>query len=125
MPEVSYGCSSRWLTVMQLNETSRSTPEALRLLLERNNIEARPVWKPMHLQPVFAVSPVWTMQGMRLGASDRGLQGVEQSAVGARLQESGSIAEIFFRTGLCLPSGTAMTADDVARVCEVVRRVLQ
>ena len=67
--------------------------EAVRLALERENIEARPVWKPMHLQPVFA------------GFERRG----------------GRVAEELFHNGLCLPSGSNLTPDDLARVVEVVR----
>ena len=60
--------------------------------LEAHDIEARPAWKPMHLQPLFA------------GARVRG----------------GAVAEAIFRTGLCLPSGSAMTDADVDRVVDGV-----
>ena len=69
MPEAPYGRCSRWLTVMQLGANG-ATPDDLRLALEEENIEARPVWKPMHLQPVFRDCPVWTAQGQR--AESRG-----------------------------------------------------
>jgi len=72
-----------------------ATREDIRLALERENIESRPLWKPMHLQPVFAGCDV----------------------VG------GAVAEALFRDGLCLPSGTAMTEADLARVAAVIRRV--
>ena len=66
-------------------------------LLEAENIEARPVWKPMHLQPVFR---------------------------GAKLWKAGSeaVSDRLFARGLCLPSGTAMTEGDLDRVCGIVRR---
>lgn len=67
--------------------------ETVRLALEAENIEARPVWKPMHLQPVFA-----------------GYESV-----------GGGVAEAFFRDGLCLPSGSNLTAADLARVVTAVR----
>jgi len=60
--------------------------------LERANIESRPVWKPMHLQPVFE---------------------------GARVI-GGAVSEHLFANGLCLPSGTGLERDDVARICDVV-----
>jgi dTDP-4-amino-4,6-dideoxygalactose transaminase len=60
----------------------------------REDIESRPLWKPMHLQPVFAGCDV----------------------VG------GAVAAAFFRDGLCLPSGTAMTEDDLAQVVDVIQR---
>ena len=68
--------------------------ERVRLALERENIESRPLWKPMHLQPVFAGCRVY----------------------------GGEVAERFFRDGLCLPSGSALTAEEHGRVCDVVRR---
>ena len=70
-----------------------ATREDIRLALEREDIESRPLWKPMHLQPVFAGCEV----------------------VG------GSVAEALFRDGLCLPSGTAMTQADLERVAAVIR----
>lgn len=92
MPEATTGKANRWLTVLLLDEGCPATPEALRLALEAENIEARPVWKPMHLQPVFA--------GCR--------------AFG------GAVSEALFRRGLCLPSGTAMTRKDVERVAAII-----
>ncbi|MGA3007491.1 MAG: aminotransferase class I/II-fold pyridoxal phosphate-dependent enzyme [Opitutaceae bacterium] len=96
MPEASYGRCNRWLTCLTIDPTRAGVDrEAVRLALEAENIEARPVWKPLHLQPVFA--------------------GCE--AVG------GAVAERLFDHGLCLPSGSAMTEEDLQRVCGVVRRV--
>jgi pyridoxal phosphate-dependent aminotransferase EpsN len=89
MPEADYGISNRWLTCLLVEaDEFGATPEEIRLHLERHNIEARPVWKPMHLQPVFA--------GCR--------------ALG------GTVAEDLFRRGLCLPSGSSLTAADLDRV---------
>ena len=94
MPEAPWGRATRWLTVITLDPGAFGTDrEAVRLALEAENIEARPVWKPMHLQPVFAGCPV----------------------VG------GAVAEALFCDGLCLPSGTAMTDDDLDRVVSVIR----
>jgi dTDP-4-amino-4,6-dideoxygalactose transaminase len=54
MPEPSYGRSNRWLTCMLIdNKKIKTAPEQIRLALEKENIESRPLWKPMHLQPVF------------------------------------------------------------------------
>ena len=93
MPEAPYGQSNRWLTVVLISpDQFGADREAVRLALEKENIEARPVWKPMHLQPVF--------EGRR--------------CVG------GSVAEDLFRRGLCLPSGTAMSDDDIQRVASVI-----
>jgi dTDP-4-amino-4,6-dideoxygalactose transaminase len=62
--------------------------------LEAENIDSRPVWKPMHLQPVFRNCRV----------------------------RGGSVSERLFRFGLCLPSGTAMADSDIERVATIVRR---
>jgi dTDP-4-amino-4,6-dideoxygalactose transaminase len=97
MPEASYGTHNRWLTVVTLEpEVFGASPEDVRLALEAENIESRPVWKPMHLQPVF----------QRLGAGCVG----------------GETAEDLFQRGLCLPSGTNMDSRDLERVIGVVRK---
>ncbi|MBI2933095.1 MAG: DegT/DnrJ/EryC1/StrS family aminotransferase [Planctomycetes bacterium] len=94
MPEASYGTATRWLSVILVDPREfGATREDVRLRLEAENIEARPVWKPMHLQPVFA-------ECRRVG---------------------GSVAEALFDRGLCLPSGSQMTEGDLARVAEIVR----
>ena len=96
MPEAEWGRHTRWLTCLTVDpDAFGATREDLRLALEAENVEARPVWKPMHLQPAYA--------------------GYE--AVG------GAVGGDLFRHGLCLPSGSAMTEADVARVVEVVRSV--
>ena len=93
MPEADYGRSNRWLTVVLIDpEEFGADREEIRLALEALNIEARPVWKPMHMQPVFA------------GCRSFG----------------GDVGKGFFRDGLCLPSGTAMTEEELERVCDVV-----
>ena len=94
MPEAPQGRSTRWLTAIEIDpEAFGATREDVRLALERANIEARPVWKPMHLQPLYAGFP-------RIG---------------------GRVAERLFERGLCLPSGSRMTDEDRARVVEAVR----
>jgi dTDP-4-amino-4,6-dideoxygalactose transaminase len=96
MPEADYGRHNRWLTVMLVDPKGfGASPETLRLALEAHDIESRPVWKPMHLQPVFK----------------------DARYVG------GGVAERLFAQGLCLPSGTAMSDDDVDRVCAVIAGV--
>lgn len=95
MPEAAYGVSNRWLTVMTLDpKLARTTPDALRLALEAEDIEARPVWKPMHLQPVFA----------------------------GRRCFGGAVSERLFACGLCLPSGSSMGEAELERVAAVIRR---
>jgi len=95
MPEAPWGRCTRWLTCLQIDPAaSGADREALRQALEAENIEARPVWKPMHLQPVFA------------GCARFG----------------GEVAADLFARGLCLPSGSNLTREDRERVVAVMRR---
>jgi dTDP-4-amino-4,6-dideoxygalactose transaminase len=95
MPEAAWGRHNRWLTVLTIDPARFGADrEAVRLALEAENIEARPVWKPMHLQPVFA----------------------GYAAVGGR------VAEALFRDGLCLPSGSSLSRADLARVVDIISR---
>jgi pyridoxal phosphate-dependent aminotransferase EpsN len=91
LPNAPDGEPTNWLTVITVDD-----PTPVRKHLESMDIEARPAWKPMHLQPVFA---------------DCEMRG-------------GAVAEEIFRRGLCLPSGSSMTDADVARVVDGVRAVL-
>lgn len=94
MPEAPYGQCTHWLSVILIDpETFGTDREMIRLALEDENIEARPVWKPMHRQPVFA--------GAR--------------AVG------GAVSDGLFERGLCLPSGSQMIRDDQDRVIGKIR----
>ncbi len=94
MPEAPWGTSNRWLTVIVVDPAKFGADrETIRLALEAENIEARPVWKPMHLQPVFR----------------------DYACFGGR------VAAKLFQNGLCLPSGTAMTQTDLARIVAIIR----
>jgi dTDP-4-amino-4,6-dideoxygalactose transaminase len=96
-PEAPYGMSNRWLTCMTLEPgEAKATPEQVRVHLEAHNIEARPTWKPMHLQPVFADAPCRVD-----GTSQR-----------------------IFETGLCLPSGSSLTDADQDRVIDAIHDLL-
>ncbi len=96
MPEAPYGLTNAWLTCLTLDPARfGATREDVRLALAERDIEARPVWKPMHLQPVF--------RGFRV--------------VG------GAVSEALFRDGLCLPSGSALTDAQIDEVAEIVREV--
>jgi pyridoxal phosphate-dependent aminotransferase EpsN len=118
MPEAAYGVSSHWLTVLLLDPVLGIPPEQLRLALEVENMEARPVWKPMHLQPVFAACAVWTARGLSAGGRP------SPHDAGPTNKRSEAVADRLFRQGLCLPSGSAMTAADQARVIQVIRRIV-
>jgi dTDP-4-amino-4,6-dideoxygalactose transaminase len=106
MPEAEYGSSTgssrsiqssrstRWLTCVTLDSAIFGvTPEEVRLALEAENIEARPLWKPMHLQPLYA---------------------------GNRMR-GGAVAEDLFARGLCLPSGSSLSRADIERIAGLVR----
>lgn len=100
LADAPYERSSHWLTCLQLDPaTARATAEDIRTALEAENIESRPVWKPLHLQRPFAW-PVAT-------------------------RDSGPpIAERLWRRGLCLPSGSSLSTADVDRVSAIVRATL-
>lgn len=96
MPEALWGRHTRWLTTLTIDPALFGADrEMVRLALEAENIESRPLWKPMHLQPVFREAP----------------------AIG------GQVAEQLFADGLCLPSGSALTEPQLTRVVEVIRRL--
>ncbi|MEL1135614.1 aminotransferase class I/II-fold pyridoxal phosphate-dependent enzyme [Desulfitobacterium sp. THU1] len=102
MPEASYGRSNRWLTTLTLDsEKTGVTVNDVLIALEEHNIEARPVWKPLHLQPVFKDCPYYSHE------------------------EGKSISDELFAKGICLPSGTNMTLAEQDRVIEIVRGLLK
>jgi dTDP-4-amino-4,6-dideoxygalactose transaminase len=93
MPEAPWGRATRWLTCIQVDpDLFGAAAEVIRLALERENVEARPVWKPMHLQPVFA-----------------GYESI-----------GGAVAEEIFDQGLCLPSGSNLSEGDLAYIVETI-----
>ena len=96
MPWDDRGSPNGWLTLITLDPATGLTPHELCAVLEAQDIEARPAWKPMHLQPVFADVPT----------------------VG------GEVAAELFDRGVCLPSGSAMTDADCDRVVDAVAGAL-
>ncbi|UUX35267.1 DegT/DnrJ/EryC1/StrS family aminotransferase [Fundicoccus culcitae] len=84
--------SNYWLSAILL-DSDKVTPKQIRETLEENNIESRPVWKPMHLQPVF----------------------IEYKVFG------GQVSEDLFNRGLCLPSDTKMTVEEQDRVIDIIK----
>lgn len=94
MPEPTLCHSTRWLTCVTIDpESFGATREDVRLHLNQHNIESRPVWKPMHLQPINANCRV----------------------IG------GTVSEKLFERGLCLPSGSDLTDEQLQRIAERVR----
>ena len=97
MPELPGTKNSRWLTAVSIDPKAAGTDrETIRLALARHGIEARPLWKPMHLQPMFA---------------------------DARYLGGGTDARLF-ETGLCLPSGSDMSETDQGEVIDRIKAVL-
>ena len=112
MPEAPYGRSNRWLTVILITpEEFGADRETVRLALDAEHIEARPVWKPMHLQPVFRSTDYADYTDLR--------DYKDKKAYPCRVV-GGEVAEDLFERGLCLPSGTAMTEVDLDRVVSVI-----
>lgn len=101
MPELSNTRSNRWLTALTLDEHEAgvSVEELLEALAEEN-IEARPVWKPLHMQPLFEGSSYYPHS------------------------DNENVSEHLFQTGLCLPSGSSMTEDEQTRVIECIKKSL-
>jgi len=93
MPEVAQSRGNRWLTTLTL---AKSDPMRVMEALSSHNIESRPLWKPMHLQPLFADS-IAVVDGT---------------------------SQKLFERGLCLPSGSNMSQEDIDRVADVLKRVL-
>jgi pyridoxal phosphate-dependent aminotransferase EpsN len=94
MPQAPYGLHTNWLSCFLIDEAGFGcTRDDLIRSLDSANIESRPLWKPMHLQPLF-----------------KGAESVR-----------GDVAESLFRTGICLPSSTNMTDVEQQRVIDSVR----
>ena len=93
MPEIQKGHGNRWLTTLTLSKTN---PLKIIEALAKENIESRPVWKPMHLQPLFRKASV-----LEDGTSKR-----------------------LYERGICLPSGSSMSEEDVNRVCSIIKGIV-
>jgi dTDP-4-amino-4,6-dideoxygalactose transaminase len=92
-PDKSY-FSNFWLTTLLIdNPTEKFNRETIRLALEAENIEARPLWKPMHLQPVFSKMPNYVS----------------------------GVSEELFNNGICLPSGSNLDVKDIERVVRIIK----
>jgi len=126
MPEPAYARSTRWLTVILINpDEFGADREAVRLALEAENIESRPIWKPMHLQPVFQIEKSVLKSKVGRGRQEsRRLCNIPGQGYKARVV-GGSVSEYLFERGLCLPSGTQMTAEDLDRIVSIIRKVHQ
>ena len=91
--------SNRWLTVACFNFLGgrNSMLEKIRVKLGEYNVESRPVWKPMHLQPVFKGAPCFV----------------------------NGVSEGLFESGICLPSGSALTENEIAEITSVINKIVR
>jgi dTDP-4-amino-4,6-dideoxygalactose transaminase len=97
-PDPPWGVGNAWLTTVTFDcQTRPAAANEVRKALEQENIESRPIWKPMHRQPVF-----------------RG-----------QIGHLSGVADRLFEEGLCLPSGAGLADDDVDRVIESVKAALE
>lgn len=102
MPELEETMSNRWLTTMTIDpRIYKNDPFHIISAMDEKNIETRALWKPLHLQPLYAGSPFYKH---------------EEQAV--------AVCETLFATGLCLPSGSSMTEDDQDRVIDELKTIL-
>lgn len=90
--------SNRWLTTILIHpdKSNGITREDIRLALDKENIESRPLWKPMHMQPVFKECMAYTS----------------------------GISEMLFKNGLCLPSGSNLTLKELMRITTLIKNVI-
>ena len=98
MPMADYGKSNCWLSVMTIKETSSVKPLDVILSLENEDIESRPIWKPMHMQPVFSKYDF-------INKNDYGI----------------SVSEYIFNTGVCLPSDSKMTNEEIEKTINIIK----
>ncbi len=94
-PSADYN-SNFWLTTIRLDRTCRMTPDELRIKLAEQKIETRLLWRPMHMQPVFANAPYY----------------------------GSNVGEDLFDRGLCLPSGSSLRDDQIERVINEIRKLI-
>jgi len=97
LPEFKETFANRWLTCILLDKNSKVSREDIRLALEKDNIESRPLWKPMHLQPVFESYPYY----------------------------GDKLSEVLFERGLCIPSGSNLSQEDLNRVATIIKNLFK
>ena len=101
MPVCEYGEPNYWLTTITLNENSKVKPLDIILALEKDNIESRPIWKPMHIQPYYKEYDFYSHND----------------------EEEISVSEDIFNRGVCLPSDTKKTDKEQKRVIEIIKNI--
>ena len=110
MPMMEGTKSNCWLTSIQLDEDCKVKPLDIMMALEEDDVESRPIWKPMHLQPVFAGCDFVSL------AEELHILNRETGA-------DNSVSGQIFEHGVCMPSDSKMSEEDLDRVCNVVRKL--
>lgn len=101
MPEMLNTMSNRWLTALTINEKAISTTSEILDFMRNHNIEGRPVWKPLHLQPLYRGAKYYPHK------------------------EKNHVAERLFRSGICLPSGSNLLEDDQTYIIDSFKKALR
>jgi len=112
------GSANNWLSCMTLKKGSKVTPNQIMDALTAENIESRPIWKPMHLQPVYADCDFFTKDGLCIVEKDCSV------GVGDIMNPDSVGADIFNR-GLCLPSDIKNTEEDMNKIIGVIRSLFE
>ena len=100
---------------LYIPEHGKSCPTEILEAISSINAEGRPIWKPMHMQPIYRMNGFITREGNGRGRSNAYIAGETAVDVGANI----------FERGLCLPSDNKMTMEQVDRVCEIIRRCFE
>ncbi len=103
MPVCEYGEPNYWLTTITLNENSKVKPLDIILALEKENIESRPIWKPMHIQPYYKEYDFYSHND----------------------EEEISVSEDIFNRGVCLPSDTKMRKEEQERIIKIIKNLCE
>ena len=99
MQEAIYGVSNRWLTVFTVNPKKKSiSRDEIISILEKENIEARPIWKPMHLQPLYKNKKLYYCSKK-------------------------PNSEMLFQNGICLPSGSSLSTEDQDKIINIILEI--
>jgi dTDP-4-amino-4,6-dideoxygalactose transaminase len=99
---------------LYIQEATKSCPTEVLEALQAFNTEGRPIWKPMHMQPIYRTNPFVTVEGNGRGRTNAYIKG-SGIDVGADI----------FRRGLCLPSDNKMTEEQQDRIIEIIHRCFQ
>ena len=102
MPICDYGEPNYWLSAMLIKANSKVTPLDIILALENENIESRPIWKPMNMQPFYKDYKFFSIK-----------------------ENGASVGEDIFKRGVCLPSDTKNTKEDMERIINIIRNLFK